>query len=310
MRVSSVAHTESLKASLARHSARLGHLHQQLSAGKRLCELSDDPVAAARVVRAHAALSELDSRRFVIAEAQQLLGTADGALAGMGQALQRCHDLSLRAMSPQLGEGERLALAQEIRYLSTTLMAAGNVSVQGAYVFGGTQTNMQPFRPTEISGLPVAYMGNHQAPVYHLGPTQPLPVGVTGAELFNYPNAAGERPLSTVDTDVFSLLADLADAVERGDVGRVSELSGSVNACYEHVVNLRGQVGVMVQRCEWFTSACDTAENRLRELLTREEDLDIAAAITDLSAEQTAYEALLGMTSRMLAIPNLFEATW
>ncbi|NPV48497.1 MAG: hypothetical protein HPY69_16275 [Armatimonadetes bacterium] len=310
MRVSTVGHIESIKASLARQSARLGKLHQQLSAGKRVCELSDDPVAASRVARAHTALSELGSRRFVIREAQQLLGAADAALADMGQALQRCHDLSLRAMSPQLGQGERLALAQEVRYLSTTLMAAGNASVQGTYIFAGTQTNTQPFRTSDISGLPVAYLGNHQAPVYHLSSTQSLPAGFTGAELFNYPDAAGQRPLGTVDTDVFSLLADLADSIERGDGGRVSELSGQVNACHEHVVGLRGQAGVMVQRCEWFTSACDATETRLRELLAQEEDLDIAAAITDLSAEQTAYQALLGMTARMLATPNLFEATW
>ena len=303
MRVSALGQTEAIKASLARHSARLGRLHEQLTAGKRVCSLADDPLSATRAIRAHSALAELDSRRFVIGDAQRLLGAADGALAEMGQALQRCHDLSLRSLSPQLGESERRALAQEVRYLSSALMAAGNLEVQGSYVFAGTQTNTKPFQPSDLGSLPVAYQGNHQALTYRLGPAQSLPAGFTGAQLLNYPDAGGQRPITGVDSDVFALLEELAGAIERGDTGRVSELSGSVSACHEHVVSLRSQAGVMLQRCEAATSACDAAEVRLRALLAQDEDLDIAAAITDLSAEQTAYEALL-------AIPNLFEATW
>ncbi len=310
MRVSARGYTEAIKSSLAQHSARLGKLHEQLTSGKRVTRLADDPLAATRAVQAHNALTELDSRRFVIGDAQRLLSAADGALADMGQALQRCHDLSLRAMTPHLGESERRALAQEVRDLGTMLMAAGNLNVQGTYVFAGSETATAPFHESDLGSLPVAYEGNHQAPVYRLGAAQSLPVGFTGAELFNYPNAAGERPLAEVETDVFALLEELAGAIERGDVDEISRLSGPVEACYEHVVGLRSQAGVMVQRCELAARTCDSAESRLRELLAQAEDLDMAAAITDLSTEQTAYEAVLGMTSRLLAIPNLFEATW
>jgi flagellar hook-associated protein 3 FlgL len=288
----------------------MGKLYEQLTSGKQVSSLSDAPLVVSRVLRAHNALAELDSRRAVISAAELRLGATDGALDSIGDALQRCHDISLRAMTSSLDDSERTALAAEVRQLGAVLMDAGNASAQGNYVFAGTRYDTAPFQASSFSGLPVAYAGSLQALSYQISPAQTVPVGLTGAEVFNYPDATGERPLGTVDADVFALLDDLADSIEQGDLDRAGQLSDQVQACYEHVVGLRGRVGTVAQRCELASEACDSSETRLRELLASDEDLDMAAAITDLSTEETAYEAVLGMTSRLLALPNLFEASW
>jgi flagellar hook-associated protein 3 FlgL len=310
MRISSRGYADLIKNSLSRPSQRLGKLYVQVTSGKRLQGVSDDPVAATRVVRAHNALTELDSRRFVISDAKRLLGGADGALGDVGEVLSSCYDLALRAMNASLSDAERLALAQEVRSHSASLVDAGNLTVQNAYVFSGTRTETMPFADGTAVGLPVAYEGNHQQLVYQTSPSQTVSVGFTGAQVFNYPDAAGARPVSGTDADVFSLLQDLADSIESDELGRVEVLAPQVKACHEHVVSLRGQTGVMVQRCDAALQNCDSAETRLRELLSDDEDLDMTAAIVALSNEETAYKAVMGMTSRLLALPNLFGEQW
>lgn len=312
MRVSARSAATLLKTSLSRPAERIGRLYTQLSSGQRLTELSDDPLAAMRTVRLHSALASLDSQRSVLSAASRLLGAADTALGTMGEALQGCGSVALRAQSPTLGEAERRALAEQVRSYAATVQTAGNQSVQGVYVFGGTATDSSPLAANSDpdSSFPVTYGGNDQALQYQVSPAETMPVSFSGAEVFNYAGSTGERAVAGVDTDVFSLLKDLADSLERGDTNRVADLAGQVDACREQVVNVRGRAGLLVQRQEAAGQACDWSELQLEDMRSAEEDVDLATAITDLRNEETAYQAVMGMVSQLLQLPSLFEVQW
>ena len=307
MRIGTRGYIDLIKSSVARPAQRLSDLYSQLTSGKRVTKLSDDPLVASRSVRGQAALQEIDARKFVIQAAQPLLGAADGALGEMAPALARCHDLALRAVSPELDPSERQAMAQEIRQISSSLVAAGNQAVHGQYVFAGSKIDVIPFQETPGGNLPVTYSGNHQQLAYTISPSQTAPVGLTGAYIFNFPDASGQRPLATVDTDVFSLLKDLADSVERGDVNRVGDLGQEVQTCQAHVVAARGKIGAMTQSYDQALNSAEDAEVRIRQVLSADSDLDYAGAIVDLRQQETVYQAVLGATSRMLNMSDLFD---
>ena len=174
----------------------------------------------------------------------------------------------------------------------------------------GSLTDTAPLAEGDGTGLPVRYLGNHQQLSYMITPSQTVPVGFTGAEVFNFAGADGERTVSGVDTDVFSLLNDLADSIERGDTNRATMLGDQVNACYTHVVGLRGQAGVLAQRYDHAQQTADEAELRIREVLSADEDLDYSAAMVELTTQQTVYQAVLAVTGRLLDMPGLFEISW
>lgn len=310
MRIGSQSSIQQVKTNLSRPAERLGILYGQLTSGRRLARPSDDPVAAARVVQGQAALDELGSRKFVLQMGKQLIGAADSALGEIYGSLSRCKDLVLQGVAPTLQPDERRAMANEIRSLASSMVTAANTRVQGQYIFAGSQTNTMPFEADEDANLPVLYHGNHQQVIYTLTQTDTAPAGLTGSEIFNYPDATGTRPIDGVDQDVFSLLSDLADAVERGDVNAVTELSPDLEATYSHIVGLRGQTGVIAQRYERALNVADDTEVRVKELLSVDRDVDYASAISDLSREQTVYQAALSMTSRLLEMPDLFDLPW
>jgi flagellin-like hook-associated protein FlgL len=49
---------------------------------------------------------------------------------------------------------------------------------------------------------------------------------------------------------------------------------------------------------------------QVQTMLSSDQDVDYASAMTDLSQEETAYQAALSVTSKMLQTPNLFETSW
>lgn len=307
MRIGSRGYMDVIKANLAAPADRMTRLYGQLTSGTRLQTLSDDPLAATRAVRAHAALDELHARRFVVQQGQQLLGAADTALGQMACGLSQCADLMLQSSDPGLGTSERAALASQIRNISSALITAGNTEVQGQYIFAGSKNTNAPFEADKTANLPVLYHGNLQQPVYRISPVEQTPTGFTGQQVFNYAAATGEQPIADVPTDMFSLLEQVAMAVEHDDQSQVQQLLPQIQACHAHLVGLRGQAGVITQRCERAQSAADDAQARLQQLLSDDEGLDYAGAISDLSQQQTIYQAVLGMTSRLLQMPNLFD---
>ncbi|MEN6303341.1 MAG: flagellin [Armatimonadia bacterium] len=310
MRIGSRGYLEQIQSNVARPAERLTRLYGQLTSGKRLHVLSDDPLAASRAVRGHAVLEEIEARKFVIRQGQQVLGAADGALGDIAQSLSKVNNLALQASAPYLEESERKALAAEIRGLSDQMVTLGNMQVQDKYIFAGSQTQTRPLEKAEGVSLPVLYHGNSQAPVYAIDTLQQAGVGFTGQRVFNYADGSGERAVDGVDTDVFSLLEDLATAIEAGDTAQSETLREQVTKCHASVVGLRGQVGVMTQRYERALSVAEAADLRTRELLAEEEDVDFAKAASEMEQQETIYQAALGLTSRLLEMPDLFDMPW
>lgn len=310
MRIGTRGTIEVLNRNIARPSDRMTRLFSQLTSGKRLEKLSDDPLAAMRAVRSQASLNEITARKYVLQQGEQLVGAADTALGEVADSLRECKSIALQGCTPQLGDDERAALAQQVRDLSTGMVMVANTEVQGQYIFSGSKTDTVPFDLDPSGNLPVAYDGNHQQLSYAINAYDRMPVGFTGAQVFNYPDATGVRPLSDVSRDTFSLLNDLADCIESGDVTQVGTLSTELDNTYSHVVGLRGQVGVMTQRYERATSLADEAEVRVKALLNTDRDIDYASAMVDLSQQQTVYQAALSVTSKVLEMPDLFDMSW
>lgn len=310
MRIGYRGYMSLIKSNVSRPADRLTDLYGQLTSGRRIQTPSDDPLAASRAVRGHALLSEIETRQFVIRQGQQLLSAADGALGGMGTSLSRVKDLGLQAAAPYLEAGERHALAMEVRDIADQLVVLGNTQVQDIYVFGGSQTGAPPLERSEGNLPPVLYHGNQQQLNYMLDSIQSAPAAFPGHYVFNFTDKSGGRPVEGADEDVFSLLNDLAGAIERGDMPQVTSYRDQVDACRTHIIAVRGQVGVATQRYQRAQAMSEEANLRTRELLSAEEDVDFAAAISDMQQQETIYRAALSLTGRLLEMPNLFEMPW
>lgn len=307
MRVSNSGFINSIKRTLGSQSERIGNLYGQLSSGKRLQHLADDPSAMVRAVRAHATLNELSARQTVAQQAQQLVGATDSALGEVSSLLSEAKDVCLQAGNSSLNDDERSALAAQVRALQSSLVRIGNTEVQGHYIFSGAQTTTPALEEDETANLPVLYHGDHQELAYQIGTGEAISVGFTGAEVFNYPDASGTRPVAAAGEDAFSLLTDLADAVERGDTAQMEQLGSALDKLHAHAVDLRGQVGVVAKRWQRVQDNAASTSIMMTQLLSDDESVDTTAAIVDLSNLETAYAAALSITSRMLQLPGLLD---
>ncbi|MGC9319463.1 MAG: flagellin [Armatimonadota bacterium] len=307
MRVSTRGYNADVAASLARAQQDLRRLSRQLSSGKRLTRPSDDPVAVGAIINARADLANVLNRQKVLQRAIRLTGPADDALDNMAVALRGVRDIALACTQPGLTQAARASQATMVRSHRNRIFDEANTMVQGEYIFAGKLSQTKPFAETAGG---VVYSGDSEGMDLWVAPGRPLEVTIPGDRLFNFTDAGGTRPVPGVDSDLFTLLDDLAEAIEAGDDTAVTRLAGDIDRLYHHVVEQRGVLGARVQRMEDAQRSAADAEVAAREILSDTEDVDVAGALMELQHQQICYQAALAATSKLSQIPTLFELSW
>lgn len=118
---------------------------EQLSTGLRVNQPSDDPAAAAEMVQSLASSARIDQYTSNITAALSQMQTADSAIASMVTYLNRAITIGTGSANQIESQGDKQAAANEVAGILSGIVALGNTNFQGRYIFGGSETSINPF---------------------------------------------------------------------------------------------------------------------------------------------------------------------
>ena len=163
--------------------ARLSRTQLQLATGRRVLVPSDDPAASARILGLREVLSQAEQYQRNIDFARARLEQTETVLAGAGDVVQRVHELAVRVQNATFSDGDRRAVAAELRERLQELVALANSrDAGGEYLFAGYQSRTRPFA-LAADGT-VSYNGDQGQRFVEIGAGRQLAVSDSGAELF------------------------------------------------------------------------------------------------------------------------------
>jgi flagellar hook-associated protein 3 FlgL len=102
------------------------------------------------------------------------------------------------------------------------------------------------------------------------------------------------------DTSPFAALIALRQALRGNDPSAVRATLGQIDAVRESLSSTRGLVGARVNRLEATRSINERVAAEMTTALSGVEDIDLAAAIVNLQAEQDVYQAALSSGSAVV----------
>jgi flagellar hook-associated protein 3 FlgL len=280
-----------LLASIQQSEQNLNTATQQVSTGRSVNQLSDNPAAAASVVLNHNQTGQDDQFLQNINTLQPRLQVADSTLSDVVTALTRALSLGTEGANGTLNNADRQAVAQEVQGIQSQLVSLANATYQGAYLFSGTAVGTQPFTLNTTTGA-VSYNGNTGVTSTQVSTGNSLQTNIPGSQLFL--NAAGS---------VFTAIQDLSASLQNNsNIGAaVTEVQKALNTVGTQRVfygNALNQV----------SSSEDFLNQETLNLSTQENSLvgaDLATAASNLAQAQTADQATLNAASRILSLPNL-----
>lgn len=117
----------------------------QISTGRRVIALSDDPAASANMVRSQSEMANVDQYTSNISSLQAQLQMADSAISTVVSTLNSAVSYGTAGASGTMNSAQREMDAKQIETLLATVVSLGNTSFQGQYIFGGAATGAAPF---------------------------------------------------------------------------------------------------------------------------------------------------------------------
>jgi flagellar hook-associated protein 3 FlgL len=162
--------------------SELAKIQQQVDTGKRVLTASDDPIAAARILRLDSGQARIDQYQKNLNGAEGSLAAEDTQLEAVTNLLARVRELTVQAGDATLVQSDRQAIAAEVSTRLQELVALANSrNDAGEYIFGGNKGQTAPF--VKVGGSYV-YQGDESQRMTQLASTTFVAMGHTGREVF------------------------------------------------------------------------------------------------------------------------------
>lgn len=163
--------------------SKLADLQNQIATGKKLNKPSDDPVAAAQVVKLNRELAQTEKFQDNIDVTQRRLELEETVLENLNNATTRIKELTIQAGNTSLGDADRKTIATEIRGLVEYNAGLMNTQdAQGEYLFAGSRGLDKPYvlGPTGT----YSYAGDDGRRLIQVAPELFVPSSDSGEYLF------------------------------------------------------------------------------------------------------------------------------
>jgi len=171
-------------------NSSLNNTQQQISTGKRVNKPSDDPVAAARILKLDQELARVETYQRNVNLADNRLKQEESALAGSVDIIQRIRELTVQAGNGSLSANDRLSISSELKERLNQLASVANTrDASGEYIFSGFQGNTQAFKQDSAGSW--VYQGDEGQRVLEIDDGVTVPISDHGKSIFgNIPAAA------------------------------------------------------------------------------------------------------------------------
>jgi len=266
---------------------------QQLSSGKRVNQLSDDPAAAASLVQNHDQAAADGQFLQNLSTLQSKYQVADSTLGNVVSALTRALSLGVEGANGTLNPADRQAIAGEVQGLLNQAVSLANTTYQGAFLFAGTKVTTSPFALDPATNA-VTYNGNSGTTSVQLSNGDSINANLPGDQLFQ--NASGS---------VTGALQNLYEALTTGTniPASVTEVQNALNQVSQQRVFYGNNLN-QISQSESFLN-----QDKLN--LSQQENAlvgaDLATAASNFAQAQVANQATLSATARVLGLPTLLD---
>jgi flagellar hook-associated protein 3 FlgL len=273
---------------LAMAQQRLDEIQQQLSTGRRIDRVSQDPSGGTLALEHRNTIGFESQMRRNLSSGLAFINASEAALDGVTESLQRMRELTVQAANDTLSTQERQNISIEVDQLTMHVVQMANTNFAGAYVFSGQKTDQPAYQVNyAIPGAPATsfvYQGD---------------TGLRVRRVSLNDTAAVNIPGSTVFGNLFNDLMGLRNDLSVGAPAQQLQVSiGKIDAGLKGVVDARASLGARANRFEAAMAFSARTDVELQDLRSNLEDVDIPTAVTKFSGAQAALQAALGAIGR------------
>jgi flagellar hook-associated protein 3 FlgL len=299
MRVSTQSLANQVQDNVQQAMRRLAAVQEQISSGKRINRLSDDPFGAARAVDLKSFQASLDQYKKNIDSALPFLNQTDSVLGDVDDILNRAREVAVAMANGAVSAQDRANAAAEVHQLLTQLVAVGNTKLENRYMFAGFVNGAAPFA---LAAGVVTYTGDAGEIFIQADRSTNVAINLPGDKLFQGVGVVG-------GTDLFDTLADLETALNANDVAGVNGITaqiGRLDRGLNQALGFRAEIGARLGTLNTASAGLEIMNLRATETRSKIEDIDAIKVFADFALLQQAFQAALQASARAIQ-PSILD---
>jgi len=269
-------------------SADLADVQKQITTGKRIVRMSDEPWTISQLHQLREETSLQSVFKSAGNQAKGLLAQAENGLNQSMNIMTRLKQLAVQASNDTYSQADLDNMSEEVNNLKERLVNIANTEFDGRYVFAGQAYDAQPFDST------YTYVGSTNELSIDVSTSAKVEVGFDGSDVFQG------------SVDVFTAIDDFLTGLNTDDTTIIRTAITEFDDVFDQMGNYLTRIGGETNIAEDMQEVATSIELNLSERLSSVEDVDAAEALTRFSMLQTQYQINLQLTSKTRGM-SLFE---
>ncbi|MGI2296590.1 flagellar hook-associated protein FlgL [Paenibacillus sp. GXUN7292] len=293
MRITGSMQNTQLLRNLRNNNTNIMDWQNKLSTGQKIGKPSDDPVGIGFQMRYTTELSRNEQFMENANTGVGWLSQTDSVLQQANSVLQRLNVLVNQASNGAVPDEVRQQIALEVTQLKEQMIAIGNSTYDGRYIFNGQKTDIKPYSAN-------AAFETTDPGVYYLNVSSAVtvPVSITGEDIFGQAGQPGPPPVP--GNNVFQMFDNILTNLNNNDTVALSANLNDIDAAIGKNSKNLAEVGARMNRFELIKTRIDDEKLSLTTLKSQVADVDMADAIIRLQLEQNVLQASLSTGARIL----------
>ncbi|MFH1982204.1 MAG: flagellar hook-associated protein FlgL [Pseudomonadota bacterium] len=298
MRITPNQISNTVTGNLFQRAGKLVDAQTRVSTQKRINRPSDDPAGMSSVLNYRKTIASIDQYQRNVGVAKTRLDIVETTLGMADDLVNQAKRITAANASGSSDAASRAIAADQITDIRDQLLGLANTQQNGVYLFGGRKTDTPPFTADPATGV-ITYVGDNTAGAdarYIVGENSEVSVRANGAEIF------------TGAEDVFALMADVVGELSSGapDTAVIQDRQNRMVDAIDQLRQIRAGNAATYGRLESTENQLSRFRLGFETALAETEGVDLAEAILDLKAEESAYESALAASARVIQ-PSLLK---
>lgn len=333
-RVTSSSINANLVLNMQKNYADYAKLTEQISSGKKIESILDNPTESINIINANRELNKIDEWKSNITYLTNELNQSSDTLDFIIDKSQRAKDLATISANKTYNKDNLNSVLTEVDLLIESVVDMANTKHNGNYIYSGVNTKTAPYEIQydnngEIAGI--EYKGSSKDNVWErkleISEGVFQTVNVTGIEVFGESDVNGDssgimgdlNDLRNNLKNTISKLEEQENLPENATQAEKDAIGAEIKACYDSISGLldgfddsitqmttvNSKFGTVTNKLEMSTEALSTSKLNLEEYISGIQDLDITEAISQWYTSQTAYQASMQTATSIMSMSLL-----
>jgi flagellar hook-associated protein 3 FlgL len=282
---------------------QLAQTDRQLSSGFQVQDAADSPFQTPELIGLGSSLAAVQGYQANLVRVQAEASGADTALGTGISLIESARTLALQAANTGFSPENLQTISTQIQGIQQQLVALGNTTVEGRFIFGGSQDQSAPYSFNTTTGTAVSLTTSTAPRIITDTQDQPVYQALTAQQIFDPQDTAG---VSTANSTI-AALQSLQTALQANDQPGIASSLLLLQNASGYLNQQQAYYGASEQR---LTSEQNNAANQSTSLqagISGIRDTDVTRAATDLAQETTTQAAAMGAEAEISQQKSLFN---